>query len=81
MKVKELIEKLKLYEDFDLDVTVHLEVMEQELQKRTYKYPHDNYKAELNIDDIGHSDNVVCIGVEIIDEEIGGKQAEISCFL
>lgn len=69
MKASELIEKLKPYEDFDLQVTVHLEVMEEELQKRIYKYPHDNYKAELSIDDIGYSDNVVCIGVEIVDEE------------
>ncbi len=68
MKVKELIEKLKDYEDFDLDITVHLEVMEEELQKRMYKYPYDNYKAELDIDDIGHSDKIVCIGVGIVDE-------------
>lgn len=32
MKVKKLIEKLKPYEDFDLDVIVHLEVIEEELQ-------------------------------------------------
>lgn len=69
MKVKDLIEKLKFYEDFDLDITVHLEVMEEELQKQRYKYPYDNYKAELSIDDIGHSDKVVCIGVEIVDKE------------
>ncbi len=67
MKAKELIEKLKDYADFDLEVTVHLEVMEEELQKRMYKYPYDNYRAELSIDDIGHSDNVVKIGVEVIE--------------
>ena len=70
MKVKELIERLKLYGDFDLDVTVHLEVMEEELQKRMYKYPHDNYKAKLEIDDIGHSDKVVCVGVEIAEKQL-----------
>lgn len=69
MKVYELIEKLEPYADFDLDVTVHLKVMEEELQKRSYKYPHDNYKAELNIDDIGYSDGVVGIGIEISDEQ------------
>ncbi len=31
MKVKELIEQLKPYEDFEIDVAVHLEVMEEEL--------------------------------------------------
>lgn len=69
MKAKELIDKLKPYEDFNLDVIVHLEVAEEELQKRIYKYPHDNYKAELSIDDIGYSDNVVCIGVEIVEDK------------
>lgn len=43
-------------------------VGEEELQKRMYKYPYDNYKAELDIDDIGYSDKTMCIGVEIIDE-------------
>ncbi len=33
MKVNELIDKLKPYEDFDLDIVVHLEVTEEELQK------------------------------------------------
>lgn len=69
MKAQELIEKLKPYADFDLDVKVHLAVMEEELQKRFYKYSHDSYKAELSIDDIGHSDEVVCIGIEIADNQ------------
>ena len=69
MKAQELIEKLKPYADFDLDVRVHLAVMEEELHKRFYKYPHDSYKAELTIDDIGHSDEVVCIGIEIADNQ------------
>ncbi len=69
MTVQELIDKLKPYAGFELDATVHLEVMEEELQKCTYKYPYDNYKAELNIDDIGYSDKVVCIGIEIADEQ------------
>lgn len=69
MKVRKSIEKLKGYEDIDLEVTLHLKVMEEELQKRMYKYPHDNYKAGLSIDDIGYSDNVVCVGVEIIEEK------------
>lgn len=66
MKVQKLIDKLKDYADFDLEVTLHLEVMEEELQKRLYQYPYDNYKVELYIDDIGYSDKVVCMGVEII---------------
>lgn len=65
MKVIDLIKQLEPYKDFGIEARVHLEVMEEELQKRTYKYPHDTYNAELSIDDIGHSDKVVLIGVEI----------------
>ena len=74
MKAQELIDKLKPYADFDLEITVHLEVTEEELQKILYKYPHKDYRAELNIDDIGYSDNVVCIGIEITDEQNGSEE-------
>lgn len=67
MKVLELIKQLEPYKDFDLEVSVHLEVAEEELQKRMYKYPHDNYKAELSIDDIGYSDQVVLLGVSPVE--------------
>ena len=63
-----LVKKINYYEDFDLNIVVHLEVTEEELQKRMYRYPYDNYKAELSIDDIGYSGNVVFIGVEILNE-------------
>lgn len=68
MKVAELIRQLEPYRDFDIEARVHLKVMEEELQKRTYKFPHDTYNAELSIDDIGHSDKVVLIGVEIMED-------------
>lgn len=77
MKAQELIEKLEPYADFDLDVKIHLAVMEEELQKRFYKYPHDSYKAELSIDDIGYSDKVVCIGVTPADNQYQKRKASV----
>lgn len=65
MKVSELIEQLESYGDFDIETIVRLEVMDEELQKRTYKYPYDIYNAELNVDDIAYSDKIVLIGVNI----------------
>lgn len=65
MKVSELIEQLEPYRNFDIVAKVHLKVMEEELQKRTYKFPHDIYNAELNVDDIAYSDKNVLIGVNI----------------
>lgn len=67
MKVSELIKQLESYKDFDIEASVHLEIMEEELQKRTYKFPYDTYKAELKVDDIGLSDRVVLIGVDIAE--------------
>lgn len=68
MKVQEWIDSLKPYSDFELIATVHLEVAGEELQKRLYRYPYDDYRAELRIGDIGHSDKVVHVDVEIADE-------------
>lgn len=70
MLVKELIEKLEPYKDFKVQTTVHLAVKDEVLDKRLYPYPYDNYKGILEIDDIGHSDNVVCLGVTPTNCEI-----------
>ena len=69
MKVSELINKLKPYKDFELEAILHLEVAKEELQKRTYRYPVDNFEVELNIDDVGYSDKVLQIGVEVKKED------------
>ena len=68
MKVSELINKLEPYKGFELEAILHLEVAEEELQKRTYKYPVDNFEVELSIDDVGYSDKILQIGVEIKKE-------------
>ena len=67
MKVSELIEKLEPYKDFDLEASLHLEVAEEELQKRIYKYPIDDFDVKLNVEDVGYSDKKVLIGVEILE--------------
>lgn len=72
MKVSDLIKKLEPYKDFELNFTIHLDVKEEVLDKRLYPYPQDNYDAEICIDDIGYSDNVVLIGITPKGEEYGG---------
>lgn len=73
MKASELIKQLEPYGDFEIEAVVHLEVSGEELQKRTYKYPVDNYRAELSIDDVGHSDSVLLIGVSILPGNEGAE--------
>ena len=63
MKIKELIDKLKDFEDFDLDLKVHFNVSDEELKNRPYPYPYDNYVLE--IDDIGYSENIVALSVSV----------------
>ena len=65
MKAKELIKMLEGFEDFDIELTVHRRLSEEELKALTYPYPYEIIKTELELDDIGYSDNVVCLGCEI----------------
>lgn len=63
MTVAELIKQLEPYKDYALEAVLHLEVKEEVLDKRNYKLPYDNFHATLEIDDIGHSDEIVLLGV------------------
>ena len=63
MKVNDLIKQLEPYKDMELVPTLHLEVKEEVLDKRIYKYPYDNFDAEVEIDDVSYSDKVVLLGI------------------
>lgn len=70
MTVDDLIKQLQPYKGYDLETTIHLEVKEEILDKRNYKYPYDNFKANIEIDDVGHSDNIVLLGVTLKNAEV-----------
>ena len=63
MRVGDFIKKLEPYKDMELVPKLHLDVKEEVLNKRNYKFPHDNFDAEIKIDDIGYSDNVLLLGI------------------
>lgn len=63
MKVNDFIKKLEPYKDMELVPKLHLDVKEEVLDKRSYKFSHDNFNAEIEIDDIGYSDNVLLLGI------------------
>lgn len=63
MTVDDFIKKLEPYKDMELVPRLHLDVKEEVLDKRNYKFPHDNFDAEIEIDDIGYSDNVLILGI------------------
>lgn len=63
MKVNDFIKKLEPYKEMELVPRLHLDVKEEVLDKRNYKFSHDNFNAEIEIDDIGYSDNVLLLGI------------------
>ena len=65
MKVKELIEKLKGYEEYEIGFTVHKLLTDEELKNFKYKYPYKNIESDLEIDDIYHSRKIVNLSCEI----------------
>ena len=65
MKAKELIKMLEGCEDFDIKLTVYRKLSDEVLKKLSYPYPYENIETELELDDIGYSDNVVCLGCVI----------------
>lgn len=64
MKVNDLIKILEPYKDFDLEPRLKLEVAEDVLDKREYKFPTDYFDVKIQIDDIGYSDKVVLLGIK-----------------
>ena len=65
MLVDKLIQKLEQYKGMDLEVNIPLKVCDEELQKRTYQYPYDVYKWNIDISDISYSDKRLILEVSI----------------
>lgn len=65
MKVSELIKLLEPYNEYDVRTFLELEVAEEEIQKRMYKYPHYLYEIELYLADVGHSDKEILLEAKI----------------
>lgn len=65
LDVDKLISELEKYRGYKLKLTVHRELSEAELDKVAYKYPYENIETALSIDDISHSDGIVCLGCDI----------------
>lgn len=61
MKVKELIEKLKAYEDFEIEVTTTFQPY------AGARIQYDTYKV-TDVADIGHSSKVVVLAIEYVKE-------------
>ena len=55
-----------LSDDYVIRFEVRRKVPDEELILRSYKYPYDYYQFDgIEFDDIGVSDKVLCLGVEL----------------
>jgi len=70
MKAKELAKILLQYPDYDIQLTIHKQLSDTELSKRNFPFPYDNYKTTLELDDIGHSSNLICFGCDLTLKEM-----------
>ena len=62
-QLRELISNLS--DDYTIEVRVRKERDMQTIIESGYSYPFKTYYTELEFDDIGVSDKVLCIGTEV----------------
>lgn len=67
-ELKKAIENID--DDFTIDVRIVRELSEEELKDSKYPYPYEYSKANIEIGDIGYSDNDVFINVEEISDDV-----------
>lgn len=60
-----------LPDDFTIEMRIRHKLTDEELKDLTYPYPYETEYAELEYDDVGHSDKVLCLGVERTDNFLG----------
>lgn len=63
MKVSDLIEQLAPYANFEINPVLRLDVEDGVLDKRSYKLPHDNFSAKIEVGDVSYSDNVLLLDI------------------
>ncbi len=63
-----------LSDDFEIEMRIRRKLSDEEIIElhnmygRIYPYPYETEYATLEFDDIGHSDRVLCLGVERKDD-------------
>lgn len=57
-----------LSDDFEIEMRIRRRLTDEELKQMPYPYPYETEYATLEFDDIGHSDRVLCLGVERKDD-------------
>jgi len=65
-QLRKVIEDLS--DDYEIEMRVRRKLSDEELKHCRYPYPYETQYSELEFDDIGVSDKVLCLGVELKDE-------------
>lgn len=71
-QLRKVIEDLS--DDYEIEMRIRRKLSDNEIKElhnkygRIYPYPYDTQHSELEFDDVGVSDKVLCLGVELKDE-------------
>lgn len=60
-----------LSDDFDIEMRIRRKLSDEELKQMPYPYSYETEYSTLEFDDVGYSDKVLCLGVEIAKEVEG----------
>lgn len=65
--LRKIIENLS--DDYEIDIRIRRKLSDNEIKElKVYPYPYETQYSELEFDDIGVSDKVLCLGVELEKE-------------
>lgn len=65
-QLREVIKNLS--DDYEIDMRIRRKLTDEELKNQLYPYPYETLYTTLEFDDVGVSDKILCLGVEIKDE-------------
>lgn len=65
-QIRKVIENLS--DDYEIEMRIRRKLTDEELKLCRYPYPYETSYSELEFDDVGVSDKVLCLGVELKDE-------------
>lgn len=65
-QLRKVIENLS--DDYEIEMRIRRNLSDDKLKNQLYPYPYETLYTTLEFDDIGVSDKVLCLGVEIKDE-------------
>lgn len=62
-QLRKVIENLS--DDYEIEMRIRRKLTDEDIINKIYPYPYETSYSELEFDDVGVSDKVLCLGVEL----------------